>query len=320
MNNLNRIRRIQTEIKDLFENTLEDNGIYYELNNEDINVIKVMMIGTKNTPYENGFFFFSIRFPDNYPSSPVKVWYYTTHPSMRFNPNLYNNGKVCLSIINTWGRTDNWTDQMTVKGVILSIQSMVLTEQPLKNEPGLQVTTERIENYNDVLKYCVFNVGIYQVLTKPVTNLLEGSSVTLVSDGPVINSENTISFECFQSVIEKHFIDNIKWYIHELMKLDFKNEKRILTFNKPFSQYRFKCNYDELIIKYKEHYKKLTDNDVSGIENIKINIDNININKLKKLQLVNICRTNKFKGFSNKNKENLIKLIYEKSVNNEILL
>ena len=311
MNDLNRIRRIQTEIKDLFENTLEDNGIYYELNNEDINVIKVMMIGTKNTPYENGFFFFSIRFPDNYPNSPVKVWYYTTHPSMRFNPNLYNNGKVCLSIINTWGRTDNWTDKMTVKGVILSIQSMVLTEQPLKNEPGLPVTTETIENYNAVLKYCVFNVGIYQVLTKPVTNLLEGSST---------NIENTISFECFQPVINKYFINNIKWYIQELMELNFKNGNRMLTFNRPFSPYKFKCNYDELIIKYKEHYKKLTDNDVNGIENIKININNININRLKNLQLVNICRKNKFRGFSNKKKEDLIKLIYEKSINNEILL
>lgn len=30
----------------------------------------------------------------------------TGHGKVRFNPNLYNCGKVCLSLLGTWG--DNW--------------------------------------------------------------------------------------------------------------------------------------------------------------------------------------------------------------------
>ena len=53
-----RIQRIKNEINDLFKNKLDDNNIFYELDDDDINVLKVMMIGSKDTPYENGFFFF----------------------------------------------------------------------------------------------------------------------------------------------------------------------------------------------------------------------------------------------------------------------
>ena len=167
---MNRIKRIKDELNDLFKNNLDNDNIFYELNSDNIDILKIMMIGTKNTPYENGFFFFTIRYPDNYPSVPMIVWYYTTHSKMRFNPNLYNNGKICLSIINTWGSQFNWTSDMNTRSVLLSIQSMVLNEYPLKNEPGLKVTEKTINNYNNVLYYCVFNIGILQNLKQEKTN------------------------------------------------------------------------------------------------------------------------------------------------------
>ena len=56
---MSRIQRIKDEITDLFKNPLDDNNIFYELDNDNIDILKVMMIGTKDTPYENGFFFFT---------------------------------------------------------------------------------------------------------------------------------------------------------------------------------------------------------------------------------------------------------------------
>mmetsp|Transcript_10330 Transcript_10330/g.30927 ORF Transcript_10330/g.30927 Transcript_10330/m.30927 type:complete len:103 (-) Transcript_10330:836-1144(-) len=41
--------------------------------------------------------------PDDYPQSPPRVRNMTTGAGrVRFNPNLYANGKVCLSILGTW--------------------------------------------------------------------------------------------------------------------------------------------------------------------------------------------------------------------------
>ena len=44
-----------------------------------------------------GFFYFVLHCPDDYPHSPPKVRLLTTGGgAVRFNPNLYANGKVCL--------------------------------------------------------------------------------------------------------------------------------------------------------------------------------------------------------------------------------
>lgn len=46
---------------------------------------------------------FDIAFPENYPIKAPKVSLATTgNGSVRFNPNLYKNGYVCLSLLGTW--------------------------------------------------------------------------------------------------------------------------------------------------------------------------------------------------------------------------
>ena len=53
------------------------------------------MTGPSDTPYANGCFEFDVYFPQNYPESPMYINFETTgHHSIRFNPNLYNDGKV----------------------------------------------------------------------------------------------------------------------------------------------------------------------------------------------------------------------------------
>ena len=63
----------------------------------------VFRIHRQGTPYCLGLFNFDMRFPKDYPNSPPKVHITTTSGgSVRFNPNLYSAGKVCLSILGTW--------------------------------------------------------------------------------------------------------------------------------------------------------------------------------------------------------------------------
>jgi len=44
-----------------------------------------------------------MQFPEDYPSSAPHIVFLTTNGGKtRFNPNLYSDGKVCLSILGTW--------------------------------------------------------------------------------------------------------------------------------------------------------------------------------------------------------------------------
>lgn len=298
---MNRIQRIKDEINDLFKNKLDDNNIFYELDDDDINVLKVMMIGTKDTPYENGFFFFTVTYPENYPQVPVKVWYYTTHPKMRFNPNLYKDGKICLSIINTWGNQYNWTSEMNTKSVLLSIQSMVLTEKPLYNEPGLNFTEKNIENYNNVLYYCVFNIAILENLTKDRRAYLQNN-----------NKNKVISFECFRNIINQYFINNIDWYRNRSKELYLKFKNNSVFFTNPYEFVKFKCNYLYIIEELSERYEKLTNKKLSSMS---ISFNEIDFTKLTVPKLKIICKKNGIKKYSKKTKSEIIDLILKKNEN-----
>lgn len=55
---------------------------------------------------------------------------------VRFNPNLYACGKVCLSLLGTWqaGQGESWSaDASTTFQVLISIQSLILVDEPYFN-------------------------------------------------------------------------------------------------------------------------------------------------------------------------------------------
>jgi ubiquitin-protein ligase len=66
-----------------------------------MDLIRVCIVGPEGTPYSNGLFFFDIELYD-YPHSPPKVTLLTGQGKCRLNPNLYQDGKVCLSLLGTW--------------------------------------------------------------------------------------------------------------------------------------------------------------------------------------------------------------------------
>lgn len=58
---------------------------------------------------------------------------------LRLNPNLYNCGKVCLSLLNTWSgnKNEKWIPGVsTMLQVLVSIQGLILNTKPYFNEPG----------------------------------------------------------------------------------------------------------------------------------------------------------------------------------------
>ncbi|XP_029377805.1 baculoviral IAP repeat-containing protein 6 isoform X4 [Echeneis naucrates] len=117
-------------------------SVFVRCDEERLDIMKVLITGPAETPYANGCFEFDVYFPQDYPNSPPLVNLETTGGhSVRFNPNLYNDGKVCLSILNTWhGRPEEkWNPQTSsFLQVLVSVQSLILVAEPYFNEPGYE--------------------------------------------------------------------------------------------------------------------------------------------------------------------------------------
>lgn len=112
----------------------------------DVRHIRALIIGPPETPYEFGFFEFDIRFPKSYPIEAPTVKCITTNAGRtRFNPNIYAQGKVCLSILGTWrGESgEQWSSAQGLESILLSIQSL-MSSNPYENEPGFE--EYRIDN------------------------------------------------------------------------------------------------------------------------------------------------------------------------------
>ena len=157
----NVMKRIGNDLKLLSKDPLDSEEIYYLYDDNDITEGYALIIGPEDTPYEGGFYFFKIKFPENYPIYPPQVEFLSTHNDIRFNPNLYTNGKVCLSIINTWSGP-SWTPCNTLTSVLVSIKGLVLINDPLLNEPGYSNGSNKktIDDYTDYIIYQNLLVGV----------------------------------------------------------------------------------------------------------------------------------------------------------------
>ncbi|KAK2179061.1 hypothetical protein NP493_516g01000 [Ridgeia piscesae] len=117
-------------------------SIFVRTDDEKLTLMRALICGPEGTPYSAGCFVFDIFFPTGYPKVPPMVNLQTTGGgTVRFNPNLYNCGKVCLSLLGTWEgqQGEQWNDTTsTILQVLVSIQSLILVPDPYFNEPGYE--------------------------------------------------------------------------------------------------------------------------------------------------------------------------------------
>ncbi|KAJ3814448.1 hypothetical protein F5876DRAFT_32959 [Lentinula aff. lateritia] len=116
-------------------------GIWVRVDEVRNDVIKIMIAGPEGTPYSGGLWEFDCFIPLAYPAVAPQMHLRTTGGGkVRFNPNLYESGKVCLSLLGTWPGSpeEQWLPyKSTLLQVLVSIQSMILIDLPYFNEPGL---------------------------------------------------------------------------------------------------------------------------------------------------------------------------------------
>ncbi|GAB4859587.1 hypothetical protein Ancab_011060 [Ancistrocladus abbreviatus] len=132
-------KKIQDEWK-ILEQSLPET-IFVRVYEARMDLLRAVIIGPAGTPYHDGLFVFDAMFPPTYPNEPPMVYYYSG--GLRLNPNLYECGKVCLSLLNTWrgNRTEMWLpEKSTMLQVLVSIQALILNAKPFFNEPGYETS------------------------------------------------------------------------------------------------------------------------------------------------------------------------------------
>ncbi|KAJ3092442.1 hypothetical protein HK100_006943, partial [Physocladia obscura] len=116
-------------------------GILVRAYDDRIDLIRVLIVGPESTPYEGCLFLFDVSLPPDFPTVPPLVHFHShTFGMGRINPNLYEDGKVCLSLLGTWSgkSTETWSSKATLLQLVISLQSLVLTRSPYFNEPGFE--------------------------------------------------------------------------------------------------------------------------------------------------------------------------------------
>eukprot|EP00439_Symbiodinium_sp_Y106_P070085 s877_g12.t1 len=131
---------------------------------DDLSCLDALVIGPPDTPYDGALLHFQLQVSGSYPLNPPEVRFLTTEAGeLRLHPQLYADGKVCLSILGTW-HGPRWTASSSIRTVLLSIQSL-LCEDPLRCEPGMETAPDdKVELANVFVVHESVRVGILSML------------------------------------------------------------------------------------------------------------------------------------------------------------
>lgn len=152
-------------------------SVFFRTDDSKTNIMQFIITGPEDTPYSNGCFLFNMLITAGFPENPPKCLLVTTGGgSVRFNPNLYNCGKVCLSLLGTWSGNGGeiWNKHTsTLLQLLVSIQSLILVPNPYFNEPSYESEMhtehgkEQNKIYNENIRYKTMQWAILDQLQNP---------------------------------------------------------------------------------------------------------------------------------------------------------
>jgi len=116
------LSRIQKELKLLHKNS--PGNCSAGPVGEDLRKWQATIMGPHDSPYQNGVFYLSIQFPEQYPFKPPIIKFKTKI----FHPNISPKGGICLDILK-----DNWTPALTIGKTLISICSLL--DDPNPDDP-----------------------------------------------------------------------------------------------------------------------------------------------------------------------------------------
>jgi len=234
------ISRLLKDVKNIIQNPLTDNGIYYTHDDEDLLKGYAMIVGPSETPYFGGFYFFEFKYPSDYPYSPPLVTYMTNGDNIRFNPNLYVNGKVCISLLNTW-RGEQWTSCQSISTILLNLCTL-LCKDPLLNEPGISKYHADFNKYTSIIEYKNIEIAILRMVSKHPSTFND-------------------KFNIFYPFIKENFLKNNDLILKYLEEKSI-NDNNTSTLITGIYSMNVKINYEYLYNHYKKILNKVLENNL----------------------------------------------------------
>lgn len=172
------------------------------------------------TPYSGGVFAFDIYVPNEYPKTNPKVQLLTTGGgNVRFGPNLYADGKVCLSLLGTW-EGPKWNPKhSSLYQVLISIQGLLLgVEHPYYLEPGHGGWEGKVKDGAFTVKgQSLSGKTLQQEVGVPMKVILYEDELRVGAVKFAMHqhlrwalegSKNTNGLETFSDIIQAHFWEN----------------------------------------------------------------------------------------------------------------
>ncbi|KAK5722687.1 hypothetical protein LTR15_005919 [Elasticomyces elasticus] len=189
-------------------------GIFVRYGESRMDVMKIIITGPIGTPYELGLWEFDLLCGIDYPNAPPKMTFRTTGGGVaRVNPNLYNCGKICLSLLGTWAGEPWRPGKSTLLQVLVSIQAMIFCDEPHCNEPSFERDrgSEQSKAYNRAVHAMTVKHAMLEWLgVKTSTgNIRSRRGRTLGDvDGGVESTKVVVNDGIWGEVVEKHFATN----------------------------------------------------------------------------------------------------------------
>ena len=135
------LKRLSKEHR-ILASSLPKDEIYVRTYESRLDLLRCLIIGPADTPYEHAPFVIDLHLGPTYPLEPPTAHFHSWTSGLgRINPNLYEEGKICLSLLGTWAgksETEGWSEKASILQILVSLQGLVLVRKPFYNEAGYE--------------------------------------------------------------------------------------------------------------------------------------------------------------------------------------
>jgi len=155
------MKRLMSE----YQQYVKDPNPYYSISisEDDMFIWDILLFGPSETIFEGGVFKCQFTFNKEYPNKPPDLKFLSNFP----HPNIYTDGKVCISILhegkdeyNYEDISERWNPSHSINSVLLSILSILSNpnfESPANVDASIMWRNNYVEYKKIIYKFIINN-------------------------------------------------------------------------------------------------------------------------------------------------------------------